>query len=177
MAWRCTIEKYHAASGEYWVNVYHLAAETGAAALTAANTLVLNERNIHRTNILFTKFRVDDGVEGTDVYDTVAVNQFGLAVLGSSEIMPLFVVLRVELNTVGGGRPSRKYYRGVLLESDVSGMMVTNTGFLTGVSAGLTAAFPGIVVDPDGQAILNAECSPIVGMRQLRRGSKKKVTP
>lgn len=176
MAWRATIEKYHAASGEFWTNVYGLKATTMADAISAANLIVTNEKGFHCSVVTFTKFRVDDGVPDTDMYHTQALSGIGERLAGT-DVMPLFVALRVDINTVGGGRPSRKYYRGCLLEGDVNGMTVTNAAFLSGVSAQLTGIAGDILQDPDGQFYGSAVAMQRVGMRQLRRGTKKKTTP
>lgn len=174
--WRATIEKYYALAGEYWTNVYMLDVANGNDAQAAADALVTAERQFHLTSVLFTKARVDDNTPNTDVYDTWSINQYG-TLDQTADPMPLFVALRVDLNTAGGGRPSRKYYRGVLTEAHITTMQVAQNirdlvkNTLNPVIAG--SAY----VDVDGQKLINAEPSPIVGMRQLRRGSKKKNTP
>jgi hypothetical protein len=174
--WRITIEKYLAMAGEYWTNVYHADVAGGTEAQNVANLLVTMEQQFHSTAVLFTKARVDDNTPNTDVYDTFAINQFGLG-NASADLMPLFVVMRVDINTVGAGRPSRKYYRGGLNESQVNGMTIAQAV----VDYYRTTMEPVMLgnglVDVDGQAFSSVEPSPITGMRQLRRGSKKKATP
>lgn len=63
------------------------------------------------------------------------------------------------------------------MENNVTGMVVAPAEItaVQGILNPLIAAQP--LVDVDGQAWINAEPSPITGMRQLRRGSKKKITP
>lgn len=177
MPWRVTIEKYLAVAGEYWTNVYFLDASNQAEAETAAANLTSMERQFHAAPVLFTKWRVDDGQPNTDVYKTQAVNLNGSRDNGLVELMPLFVCCRVDISVAGGGRPSRKYYRGVLLESDVNGMTINGSFILNSVATAFIGAPLGDIADPDNQAAVSASVSPIVAMRQLRRGSKKKLTP
>lgn len=93
-------------------------------------------------------------------------------------MMPLFAVLRVDL-TVVGSRPSRKYLRGVLAENNTDGpynLVASAVTSFTNLYAAPLAGVAGLV-DVDGEEITGAVVYPKVGMRQLRRGSKKKVIP
>ena len=171
---RLTIEKMY--QNEYWTNVYFLAGSIGDSASTAASILGA-EMAITSDDVLFTKMRLDDNTPDTEVYASSPINLFGLYDLGASQMLPLFNVVRVDF-AAGTGRPSRKYLRGILSESDVnfnsilSGMVSTiQTNYAT-VLAGLAG-----YVDIDGDEIATGVVHPFVGMRQLRRGSKKKTTP
>jgi hypothetical protein len=175
MAWRCTVEKYHPTMGEYWTNVYILDASSMAEAETSAAAITAAERVFHTQNVLFTKWRVDDGIEDTDVYKTKPLNVYGQRSQGS-DLLALFNVLRVDFETAGGGTPSRKYYRGVLQESDCAGNRITDGSLLTLAQNAFSTSVTGDLVDPDGQIFESVTASPMVGMRQLRRGSKKKNT-
>lgn len=177
MPWRVTIEKYLAVAGEYWTNVYFLDSSSQAEAETAAQNLTNMERQFHAAPVLFTKWRVDDGQPNTDVYKTQPINLFGSRDPGQVQLMPLFVVARVDISVAGGGRPSRKYYRGVLLESDVNGMTIDGSFIINAIGTAFIGAPLGDIADPDNQAAVSVSVSPITGMRQLRRGSKKKTTP
>ncbi len=167
------IEKYY--QGEYWVNRYFLDSSDMAGALVAAESIYLIERAIHRTSITFTKYSVRTTVPKDYVYETVVLNTTGNSAVGS-QLAPLFVVLRVDLG-VSGSRPSRKYYRGVLTEDDIQTFTIipASVTFYNTTIAPL-ADVAGLC-DPQGQSINNAKANPNVGMRQLRRGSKKKPTP
>ena len=174
---RCTIEKYHAQTGEYWTNVYHILGSPDdlASGVNTAMLLVQAERAFHTTSVLFTKLRVDDGVPGTFIHTSMAVNQYGQRSV-NGELMPLFVVLRVDLNAGSAPRPARKYYRGVLTEDDVSGMRIVNVSLLTSVVTALDDVLVQYGLHPGDFEISSSNTSPTVGMRQLRRGSKKKNT-
>lgn len=161
--------------GEYWTNRYIVAAADLAAASAAGNAIVGHERAITRTDVLFTKYRASDGQPDTDIYQVYNVNDFGTKA-PNGDMLPLFVVARFDFNVAGGGRPSRKYMRGVLSEGEITfntiaGTAVTllNTNFATPMAD--LAAY----VDVDGQAISDGQCFPFVSMRQLRRGSKRKA--
>lgn len=171
---RLTIEKMY--QGEYWTNVYWLSTDLSDSAAAAVDILAA-ERAITLSPVLFTKMRIDDGVEDTDVFVTSSPNLFGLRSPGGNEMVPLFNVLRVDF-AAGVGRPSRKYMRGVLTEDDVIFNTIRATPLAT-----LDAAYAAVVaavtafVDVDGEDITSGASYPFVGMRQLRRASKKKTTP
>lgn len=172
--WQCEIEKYH--NGEYWVNRYYLNSDSLLAAAQIGEQILNAERMVHRAPITFTKYSVRSTAKLDYIYQTVPVNQPGLAAAGT-DLMPLFVVARCDF-TVHGSRPSRKYLRGFLLEGDVTGMTINasvveyvNTNYVNPIAA--LAGF----VDPQNADVYGGSCSPVTGMRQLRRGSKKKRTP
>lgn len=174
--WRLTVEKVY--NAEYWTNVYWLEATDRAQARARGQAIANIERSVLDTRCVLTKFRVDDGTPNTDEYSTVAINLPGTKDNSTSELMPLFVVARVDF-TVDGGSPSRKYLRGVLTEADVQGpftLINPKLDFLQNFYAAPTAGSAGFV-DVDGELIDGGVVSSLVGMRQLRRGSKKKLTP
>lgn len=171
---RLTIEKMY--QGEYWTNVYFLAGSIGDSASAAADILAA-ERAITLDSVLFTKMRLDDNTEDTEVYASTPINLFGLNANVGAQVLPLFNVLRVDF-AAGTGRPSRKYLRGVLSENNINFNTidaVTVSTFQT-LYADVVASLPNFV-DVDGDNITAGVVHPFVGMRQLRRGSKKKTTP
>lgn len=175
MPMRITIEKFLPSQGEYWTNVYWADFPTPAAAIPTAEDLVTAERGIHLPAVTFTKFRIDDGTPDTEIWETQVLNLQGLAST-TGEMMPLFVVARVDFTVAGGGRPSRKYLRGVLTEEVVNGFLL-NAGMLTVLGSYAAAVAAAATHDVDGQGITGGSAHPQPGMRQLRRGSKKKTTP
>lgn len=167
------IEKYY--QGEYWVNRYFTdGASLGDAQINGLG-IAEAERLFHSSAVTFTKLSVRTTLTGDDAYATVILNSQGLRT-ESEQLMPLFVVLRVDLQALQG-RPSRKYYRGVLTELDVATMQLTGD-FLNNwrnVVGGIVVG--NNILDPQGTPIVQALVNPNVGMRQLRRGSKKKSVP
>lgn len=174
--YRATIEKHY--NGEFWTNVYHVDAGDLAGATAIANQIMLIERTMHFAFVQFTKYRVDDMVPNTQNYQTTPVNQVGAnGVLGEDAAAPLFCTVRVDF-AVRSQRPSRKYYRGCLSEANMGVMRITDAlrvAFNTNVATPL-ADLAGFV-DERGNAIYEGTTYPNVQMRQLRRGSKKKVAP
>lgn len=173
--WSVDIEKY--LNGEYWTNRYIVATADLVSATTVAAQLVAAERAIHFETVLFTKYRVSDGQPETDVYQVVNNNQFGLGVISTQKTLPLFNVMRVDFSTVGGGRPSRKYYRLPISENHQDDGKFTQAAL--DYFNPLVAAFLDVdaYVDVDNQPFNVASIYPFVGMRQLRRASKRPTTP
>jgi len=173
--WVLDSEKLY--QGEYWTNRYIIAAADMAAATSIAIGLTNIERSISFAPILHTKVRVSDGQPGTDVYQITNINLFGLLAMSTNTFLPLFNVVRVDFNTAGGGRPSRKYLRGCLGENNVTFNSI-DAAHITTINTNYTQPLIDLVgfVDVDGQEIVSGGCHPFVAMRQLRRGSKRKET-
>lgn len=169
------IEKYY--NGEYWVNRYMLTGATLSAMGSPAASILNAERAITDNRILFTKMNIRTAAVGDDEYTTVPVNLMGGSSNPTIDLMPLFVVLRVDF-AAAVGRPSRKYIRGSLIESSVTGMSV-NSAIVTAYNTNYASVVAAVAefCDVDGDDIISGAVNPNVGMRQLRRGSKKTVTP
>lgn len=173
--YRLTVEKYMAALNEYWTNVYHVNAESGANTVPITDALVAAERQILSTQAIITKVSITLPGDGSGA--VFGANTYNLAgLLNTPNLVPLFVVARVDF-TVGGSRPSRKYLRAALDE----GLMTHTTidGSYLAVLNTYAAAIVAVsgICDVDGQAIVAGSTKPSPAMRQLRRGSKKKLTP
>lgn len=171
--WRVTVEKFYPTAQEYWTNVYHVNAADMDAADTAADAIVQAERAITDNRVTITKSRVDDGLPNTAVWSTRIYNQLGTLDLNGADLMPLFVVARVDLEVQGGGRPSRKYLRATFSEGEATATTIHPVvqGRLANYAAALAAAG---ACDPQGQAVITGSPWPMPAMRQLRRGSKKR---
>ena len=163
---------------EFWSNRYIVNADSLAVARTAAETIVNDvEIPIHNSNVTFTRFRVSTMAEGDETYVIVPINQNG-AVVSNSTLLPLFNTLRWDISAATG-RPSRKFYRGVLTEADINGDAVTWTAPVGAVAA-LAALFgtgeaTGTVVDPQGTTLTGVTQYPFVQMRQLRRSRRRRT--
>lgn len=165
---------------EYFSNVYYLQSPTIASAVTDAGLIVAFERSIMLDNVNFTKQRVRTTTVGDDVYALTTLSGLGSR-SSSGGTLPLFNTLNVVLSAVVG-RPSRKYYRGVLQESDIDftsvsvgllGTVTTNANTLLTAMAAADSA----LVDIDNTGIFSMLPVSEVGMRQLRRGSKRRAQP
>lgn len=161
---------------EYWTNVYHVNKGSQADAQAWAGYIIILERQFHLTTVEFVSYRVAP-YPGPSEGTITPVNLFGQAAAGDA--LPLFNVLRVDF-PVATGRPSRKYYRLPLREGDQA-----NGLLLPASRDGYQQTFDDVIFDPnytgwcdvDGQPILAARVNTAVGMRQLRRGSKRKLEP
>lgn len=173
---RVTVEKFAPELAEYWTNRYLVTAANIAAAQAFIDPIVAAERTCLLNTFYVSKARVDDMVPNSDNYDTTSINLVGQRG-GTTGAVPLFVVARVDFDVSGGGRPSRKYLRGVLDKSDVS-LLQLNPGVITALNTYADAIVAvGGVCDPQGQTFIDGVPWPAAAMRQLRRGSKKKTTP
>lgn len=171
---RITIEKFAPLFNEYWTNVYWTAGNIADAAAVLV-ALIQAERAVHYTTVTLTKGRIDDGLENTDAFVTTVINTAGLRA-STAEPYPLFAVARVDFSITGQGRPGRKYLRGVLEEDTANGLNLT-AGMLTVLNTYASDVVAAGVSDPQGSAFVSGAAHPRVAMRQLRRGSKKPVTP
>jgi hypothetical protein len=173
--WKVDVEKLFGA--EYWTNRYIVDAPDIDTAGSKAAAIAQIERTVHRDLVTFTRWRVDDGVKDTDVFMITTMNVPGQYAAGAFPWLPLFNVAVVDF-AVTLGRPSRKYLRLPLLEEDVH-----NGQLIAGVITHLNTNYVNPLVmlegyvDVDGQNILSGAVKPAVGMRQLRRGSKRKAQP
>lgn len=168
------IEKLY--RGEYWTNRYVLNAASIDEAHAVGGNIVAYERAIHLATVDFTKYRTSDFVKGNDLYIVGTLGLKGQA-LTTTDYLPLFCCCRVDFS-VGYGRPSRKYLRLPLEEANQNdgGLVAAfrdsvNTKYIQPLVA--LAAF----VDVDGQKLVSGSVFPQVAMRQLRRGSKRKLQP
>lgn len=161
--------------GEFWTNRYLVnESDLSGAALHVA-TLVQAEQVFHGTAVLFTKARVSDMQPDSDTYTTLPLNLSG-GQADEGVFIPLFNVVRVDLGVLVG-RPSRKFYRGVLRESHIS-FNTVYAPLAVLIQTTLMSMIQSVpVCDPDLQLIQSVAVSPNVGMRQLRRGSRRRATP
>lgn len=173
--WKVDIEKFYL--GEYWTNVYYVEAATLDDAALIGNDIVPIEESITNSAVLFTKFRTSDLTPGTDVFTTTIINEQGDIAESPAIMLALFNVVRFDLS-VPVGRPGRKYIRGSLSEAGVAfnDVIPASITFYNDNYAVPLAALAGVVAK-DGQEITSVTTYPKVGMRQLRRGSKRKALP
>lgn len=171
--WEISIQKN--IGSEYWINVYHASVPDQAGAVDVANQVIAIERGAHMVAVSFVNFRVrqvDVLAQAGTVYPIGLTGQ-----VGNTPYLPLFVVARVDF-AVYTGRPSRKY-----MKFPISGSAVDNGNFTTAAlgfyNTNYAEALEGVanLCDNNEQPFLSIKVNPTVGMRQLRRGSRKKETP
>lgn len=170
--WQVDIEKQ--LGTEYWTNVYHVLAGSQGSAKITGDEIVAAEKSFHNSLIGFTKMRVrpypSQGAQGTIFPLT------GNGAYASPQYLPLFCTANV-IGAVPIGRPCRKYYRCGIDEALQAGGSLTTQGidFFTTNLIQLNAIEE--LCDESGQLIDTWTIYPQVGMRQLRRGSKRRVQP
>jgi len=172
--WQVDIQKR--LGTEYWTNIYHCGRSNLAAAQAFADTIVVMERQLHMTDVVFVSYRVSP-FPGPSEGTVTPLGVFGLQT--QADYLPLFNVLRVDF-PVTSGRPSRKYYRMPMAEANqVNGALTPAalTGFQAIVEPFITDPNASGWCDIDGQLITGIRIAPNVGMRQLRRGSKRRLQP
>jgi hypothetical protein len=176
-----TFKKLGPTAARSWTNVYHVRADTSADAITAAGTIVVMEKAIHKSDAYFTNVRVSTTAEGDDEFYTIVENEAG-GVTRATEMLPLFNTVRVDIGVAGGGRPSRKYYRPPIEEAENTDGSLTGSAItfyedaVQGLIDDLVAAGTPLV-DPDDQEWVGAAVQAAIQMRQLHRKRKKVVAP
>lgn len=170
------IEKQLTFDPETWTNRYIIEAADITAAVLTAEAIYQIERDVHLDIVRFTRYRVSDQDPDTDVFTIIPKGEIGDRVT-AGQTLPLFNVVVVDF-PAAQGRPSRKYLRLPIQESeqangDLDAALITIVNNSYGTPLGAISAF----VDVDGQALSAGVAKGRVGMRQLRRGSKRKLTP
>lgn len=171
--WQIDIQKVFA--GEFWTNVYHCQVGSQAAAKAIAEQIILAESNYSHSGVSFNKYRIARsprlGQQGT-VYQSAEVGK-----AGSWQVLPLFNIAMVVF-TVEQGRPSRKYLKLPFSTQSISDSRLT-TSVIQSINVGYCQVLSAIpeLCDESGNSFFSIGVSPVPGMRQLRRGSKRKLQP
>lgn len=161
---------------ETWVNRYFLSNPSIESALFTAQAIVDAEIAVHNEVVTFTRYRVSDTTVGTDIFVIVPLSDVG-AITHTSDLIPLFNVARFDF-PAGLGRPSRKYLRLPLQEGEVENFTIIAAKIAT-LNSDYGTALGDIdeYVDIDGEPLGTGVCQTLIGMRQLRRGSKRRAAP
>lgn len=170
----------HAFNSRPWSNVYLIEAADLLDAQGQADILVAAETQLHNPVVTYDRVRVSSTVALDSVFEVTPLATIGQKPVGSTNYLPLFNAIRVDFHVIGGGRPSRKYYRAPVTEDDnVDGKLTTaalaawqsllDTFITSTVGAGVNW------VDPQSQVIDAAAVYPDIAMRQLHRKRKRSV--
>jgi len=170
-------------SGKPWSNVYHVVSDDLTAASAFAETLAGIEQNVHYSFVTLLRARVSTEVPDDGVFNTITLNVAGLRG-GSPQTLPLFNTVRVDFG-VFGGRPSYKYIRGPLAESEQDGGIISVgelTFFDTNYAQPLldlstTPIADGQLTDEDGNAFTSVSIYPQVQERQRTRRRRALPAP
>jgi hypothetical protein len=173
-AFRVLVEKSQ--FGEFWSNRYFVEAATLAAAADKAEEIANIENNVYPPHTIVSKVRVDDLNPQTDNFITRQLDLAGGRAATSPD-MPLFVCWRVDLAVSAGGRPDRKFLKGVQ-HSDSSGGGITaaSRAFVDAQYVQPLLALAGLI-SGGGGTYTGGTVLERAGMRQLRRGSRRRATP
>lgn len=153
---------------EPWSNVYHVNAASAAAMALVAPAIVDLEKTLYPDNVRIFRYSIGDPLAPNTGFST-GINESGNRSVGAvATQLPLWNVVVAKL-LVPTGRPSLKYLRPVLDESEVdSGIIVAtlfnaiNDNYLSPLVA------RGDVTDEDGQAITGALLD--VNLRNRQQG-------
>lgn len=168
--------------GEYWTNRYFVRAADINIAHQAANTiLVPMEKLVHAAGVTFDRLRTSTTTPGDLIFRTNPLSGDG-TLPANGNALPLFNVVRIDFG-VSEGRPSRKFYRSMLGGGDVAGSFEWVPSVLAAITSALTDAMESLetndtpLVDPQDQDLFGLTTHALIGMRQLRRGTKQRTEP
>lgn len=163
--------------GVFWTNRYLLdLASPADVSYEMAGAIAGHESQFHATTVNFISTRVSDMVPDTDNFYIYPWDFTGALSDGGSP-MPGFITMRTDMG-VGPGRPLRKYYRTYVGEDRVAGP-VWEGAYVTLVKTTLEDLLVEVptICDPQGNQATYVVAKPPLQMRQLRRGTRKPLTP
>ena len=161
---------------EYWVNDYYFTATDLDDADSKAQPIIDAEIAVTCVGVVFDLYRISTVDPDDGIFRNYPLNVQGTKP-NNAELLPLFVVLRVDFQA-DTGRAGRKYLRGVLGEADVQFNTLNSTSvdqYNTLYATPLRSL--GYLEKSSGVLLNDVAINPTVAMRQLRRGSKRRVTP
>jgi len=170
-------------TGKPWSNVYHCVSDDLIAASAFAETLAALEQNVHYSFVTILRARVSTEAPDDGIFNTITLNVPGLRG-GSPQTLPLFNTVRVDFG-VFGGRPSYKYIRGPLAESEQDGGTITlgelafyNTNYAEPLlDLSTTPIADGQLTDEDGNAFTSVSVYGQVQERQRTRRRRAATAP
>jgi len=154
-------------------NVYHVNAVDMDDATTQAGIIVGLQRTVLPTGFTIDAMRISTPAEGDGIFNTVPLNVAGTRAT-STDPMPMFCRFRVDFS-VGFRRPLRKFLL-VPLEGDQNSGTLTSTAraYVEDNYIEPLLASPDVnLCGADGTPVVSGVCNAQVGMRQLRRASKR----
>lgn len=160
---------------QFITNVYHVLADSLSTAGGQGLKILDYQKTILPAGFAFNAVRISTPAEGDNSFYTIPVAVQGTRV-ASSDPMPMFCRFRVDFQ-IGFRRPLRKFLL-VPLEGDQNSGQFSQAArdYVTNNYIVPILADPIIqLVAADGSPVISAAVNPAVGMRQLRRGSKRKI--
>lgn len=162
---------------EYWTNRYHCVALTLEEALQIGLELSAKEAVVTVSEVSFVSVRASTPQPNDGVYLVEQTNYSG-GVVTPTHALPLFVVVRVTF-TKGPGAPDVKYYKGMANPDALADAFNYKQATVNALQIDLAAALLATegLSSQAGLPYTNIKVDQRVGMRQLRRGSKKRDEP
>lgn len=161
---------------EYWTNVFYTNASSVATAKVWVDDLVDAIQGAVQNSVTIDKARITPSPYIANTYTDYPIGVAGTG--GSTSPAPLFNVVRWKFGKAVG-RAVNHYFRGGVTPSNIgadgnftSAAQTFNTSIADAVGALSPAP-----CDRNGNAYTTFSAAPAVGMRQLRRGSKRRITP
>lgn len=175
---RYIVDIQKALPGMFWTNTYVIEAADIESAKQQAETIVGAERTFHNSGIRFDRYRVSTLTAGDDEYVSNPLNLNGQWI-GDQPTLPPFCTLNVVFET-GANRPGRKYYRVLARVGDIDYGFRYKPDLIGAAQQALNALLRNgnvALFDRGGDLFINAVVQPIIGIHQLRRGSKRRGRP
>lgn len=173
--YRITTQKF--LSGEFWTNDYHVNAVSMNEAASVASQCLAAEKLFTHNSITIQKARVSTTTKGDRVHRIINYNQFGGRVIASA-LLPLWDCVYVDFPRDGDGEPGAKWYRGIPLDDCLGAVLsVDIINDTTNALVDLINNADAPLCLPDGTGVLAPAARALIGMHQLRRGSKRRENP
>ena len=159
--------------GEYITNVYHVDTPTIDAAAAAALDIVDIHAALVVATVNYNHVRVSSPTPADNVYLSIPINVPGTRSAGSQD-MPPFCRFRVDMS-VGATRPLRKFLMSPQQDDCVGGGLTPTAQTFVATNYCTPLVALGVVCSPAGLPVISAGVDQRVGMRQLKRASKRGI--
>lgn len=169
--WKVDIQKNY--YGDYITNVYHVVTPDITSAMQAANDIAQLERKLLFPDQFIDNLRVSTPAPADEVFYTLPVNIPGTRPT-AGQLLPAFCRIRVDLS-VGYRRPGRKFLLSLTETDQASGQLEPAMIAFVNANYAVPLVALGVCASPDGSMVISAACKASVGMRQLKRASKRKI--
>ena len=173
--WDVAIQKSLAAV--YWLNVYHMEADTIQSCIPGAQELIAIERAVHVSDVSFVSCRISKpGKEKPSVYVTFQIGQPGLH--PAVTITPLTLISRIELFK-GPSRPDVKMLRMCGQAGDLQNALQWTSAWVQFMFDHYCTPLGGVegLLYTKGKRYTTVQMAQKVGQHQLTRGTRKRTTP
>jgi hypothetical protein len=160
--------------GVFITNMYNVNVATIEDAIGAGVSIANLEARLLPPDFKIDFYRVSTPAEGDDVFASVPVNIPGTRSTLGTQVMPYFNRFRVDMSQ-GFRRPLRKFLLLMLEGDQEAGNLTAAALEMVNIQYASPLVALGYVCGPTGVIITTAACKGPVGMRQLRRASKRKT--